>query len=448
MPEDLKVRFNAVKSGSNLINYEELYFRLIHIRCVLLKEKMVLPSEDSRASRVRCCQTGKTAQPWEMILFLTNRCNLKCQICWQRWAEEEFGKVDFTNELSDERWLKLVDEGAELGVREWAIVGGGEPMVRGDLVIRLAERITFHGMDLAIHTNGALFKEGQIERLAEIAPSSIVFSLDGPTSEINDQIRSKGSFEKATAAMRRFSEIKQESGSKNPKIAMACVLTSTNIDKIEQMIDLYLDLGCDGGLGLAALAVQGTICKEFELNDEQNSKLEEILNRAVAYASETGIKHNFYTVLDTGSAPRVTDKTCSDSCGFSSCMCYEPWMAMMVQTDGRVGPCCVAYDEQADSIRDKSLEEVWTGPYFEELRQRILDNDLMDYCRFCPSHVMARTDGLRGELELLRWNHLGPLEKSRELSVRFWSNLCNRGIRQTLKRGREWSKIHLGQKKG
>src|SRR5690606_8157550 len=132
-----------------------------------------------------------------ITLFPTNKCNLPCEHCWLRWGEYD---RTYASEMPDERLLELVDEAAELGVRDWTLVGGGDPMVRGKTVIAMCRRIREHGMDGMLHTNGTLFRPGQLEELVEMDWDRVAISLDGPTAELNNTIRGYG-FEKAVANM-------------------------------------------------------------------------------------------------------------------------------------------------------------------------------------------------------------------------------------------------------
>ena len=180
---------------------------------------------DTKLNRLMRWRKGETPGPWQIVVFPTNRCNLKCSICWQRWVEEKWGKVDHSRELSDERLLRLVDEAAAMDVREWSIGGGGDPMVRGDLIMRMCTRIRELNMNGGIFTNGTLLTRAHLEHLVDIGWDRLDFSLDGPTAEINDAIRSKGSFERVAASMGLLDEIRNAKGKTLPIIDVHVVLT-------------------------------------------------------------------------------------------------------------------------------------------------------------------------------------------------------------------------------
>ena len=403
--------------------------------------------DDSRAQRLLRWQAGETPGPWEVQLFFTNRCNLQCGICWQRWAEKEFGGLDYSDELPDERWLELVDEGAVLGAREWILVGGGEPMARAELVLKLAERIRGYSAFCTMNTNGTMFKPKHIERLVQIGFSEIVFSLDGPTPEINDAIRSPGAFEKTVEAIRRFTELKRRYKTDRPRISTRTVITRLNYSKLDEMIDLFHGLGCDGAMGLSALTVQGDQCKGFELEIVQLAEARVHIERALARTKSMGIANNFHALLedgDKGFTASIATSEIPARKGLFNARCFEPWLGILIHPNGKVCPCCVGYDDNSDSVREKPLADVWLGAHLQALREQLAGNKAMKYCRICPGHLVERAACDRAELNRLLSRETGETAtRVFSLPARFAASVRARGIRRTLRRGWEWTQIRV-----
>ena len=120
-------------------------------------------------------------------------------------------EIDILNKVkpvSDDRYLKLIDEAAKLGVKEVYICGGGEPLVRKDLLLRLMKLIKQKKMHGFLITNGTLFTEEDIIKIIEIGWDNISFSVDGANSRVNDSLRGKrGAFKLAVQNMKRFKEL-------------------------------------------------------------------------------------------------------------------------------------------------------------------------------------------------------------------------------------------------
>lgn len=405
---------------------------------------------EERYERLRQWERGETPGPWELSVFPTNRCNLRCAICWQRFVEEH-GKIDYSSELPDQRLIDLVDEAAELGVRYWRFIGGGEPMLRGDLVVDLCERIRAKGMNGSIQTNGTRFTRQHIETLIRIGWDLILVSLDAPSAEVNDTIRSAGSFESATNNLRLFHELKRAAGSNNPYITLNMAVTGLNCDRLEDMVRLAHDLGCTG-LVPVRLVVQGDRCAGFDLTEEQRACLPEWVRRAETLANDLGLSTSLHEFVFSAQS---TQAQCEhpEQFGivgdgrFSDAYCFEPWTAMVITAeDGKAGPCCPFWEEKVDSLRDKTLKELWLGPYMQDVRQRILSRKaLPPYCKYCCSDVPERTQTLRTLMVARRQptlKEMGLLGAVRFAVPRFAANLRERGLGQTLRRGKEWIQLH------
>ncbi len=412
------------------------------------------PAMEERAERLRQWARGETPGPWELTVFPTNRCNLHCAICWQRWVEQERGEVDCRSELPDQRLLDLVDEAAELGVRNWRIVGGGEPLVREALVMEMCDRIRARGMNGTLQTNATRFSPENIRKLIRIGWQTIIASLDGPTAEINDAIRSAGSFERATENLRLFSELKRKEGATAPHIIVSMVVTNLNYDKIEEMVRLTHELGCSE-LTPIRLVVQGDLCAGFALSEKQRAEIPEHVRRAEALAQELGMPASFHHLVfdEQPDQGKCAQSECLGVVGdgrFSDAFCFEPWTAMVIiAEDGRVGPCSPSWDQYADTARNKSLKELWLGPYMQDVRRRIRSRrNLPEYCKNCCSDIPGRTRELRALIEAAHRPSLpetGTLSPARSIVKRFSANLKQRGLRQTLRRAKEWAQIRLGK---
>lgn len=398
---------------------------------------------DTPGERLLAWERGETSGPWYVSLFPTNRCNLKCSICWQRRLH-----LDYSNELSDERLLRLVDECAELGAKEWIIVGGGEPMIRGELVIEMCERICRQGMNGRIQSNGLHFKEEHFERLINIGWSEVVFSLDGPTAEINDHIRSRGSFIHATANMRKLNELRKKYNTEFPKTFLTSVVTSTNYDKFEGLVELAHELGCEGLRG-GQLTPEGDLSRDFELTPQQLAAFPEHIKRAGRRAEKLGLDHGLYELLSDQSG---TTETCSmpqapeGAEGIARAACLEPWLGIQVQPDGYVGPCCVFWDTEADSIKDMSLQEVWLGPYLSKVRSDFLEGRYQSYCASCHSWFRVHDAFFREGLALARskevWDKSSWIERMQIFVKKSWSSLRRNGLLVAVKRGFRWFQIY------
>ena len=87
-------------------------------------------------SRLLRWSKGDKASPHKVLIYHTNKCNLKCPFCFQRLKP-----YDYSKDLPKERWMQLTKEICEMGTDIIQISGGGEPMVASDTTMKMMEII-------------------------------------------------------------------------------------------------------------------------------------------------------------------------------------------------------------------------------------------------------------------------------------------------------------------
>lgn len=402
---------------------------------------------DPKLERLLSWQNGHPQGPYKVTVFPTNICNLECKHCWRIWADYD---RTYKSELSDERLLELIDEGAEAGVEEWYFVGGGDPMARGKLMMKVFERIRELGMNGTVHTNGTLFKPGMLERLIEIGWDRVMVSIDGPDRETNDFIRS-GGFDKAVACLRKIRELREESGTSALHSVITVTMSNLTCDRVDDFVRLSHDIGNDGGVNICGLIVEGEDSAQFELSPEQKAALPGNVEKARLLAEELGVENNFSAYLDEELVTDALDMHRGYSHetreGISGAMCYEPWKNASILPDGRVGPCCAFFDEDIDSIKDRGFKEVWEGAYMTQVRQGMLDGNPPDYCKRCPSNLFMIKEEDRAVLGPLLEEHIsyassGIVRRGAFFLRKGLSSIKRRGLIKSLVRGAEWRRIH------
>ena len=75
--------------------------------------------------------------------------------------------------------------------------------------------------------------------------------------------------------------------------------------------------------------------------------------------------------------------------------CKVPFTEVVVFADGSVSQCCNFIGRKSkfvDKILNKSLEEVWYGEKFENLRKEIIKGNWPDRCRECTLDFMTKRE--------------------------------------------------------
>lgn len=395
---------------------------------------------DSKEARLLEWKAGKTPGPWRVFVFPTYVCNLKCGYCAKALAEDP---PELLNELSDERLLHMVDESAELGVREWIIGGGGEPMLRRDLVMRMIERIRGYGMNGVLQTNGTRFRAEHLEQLVKLGWDNVSISIDGPDAESNDFIRHKHSFRQLVGAIRRLNELKDRYSAEKPVVNVACVVTALNYQKLVQLVELCHDLRVYS-LTLNDLYVHFEGMDRYILNESQRRELPEICRKALIRARELGLATNIEPFIDTLGCtedrplPPPDPSKADDISQVTHALCFEPWLSISIVSSGNAGPCCVFWEGQSDNAKGMSLRDIWFGPYMTEMRRRMLSGDAPGPCVTCQSDMIRQYRDLKGRVNRDPAQfRLSPVHVVRKAVSSVWHH----GLSGAYRRGREWLQI-------
>lgn len=355
---------------------------------------------DELTLRLKSWEEGLTNYPIKIEFWPTNRCNLNCKYCRGSNLEK-----NYPPELSDDRILKLIDESACLKVKEWIIAGGGEPLFRKEIVLKMIKKIKDYGMYGALTTNGTLFDKHMIKQLIQMKWDVVFFSIDGYNIETNDFLRKDGAFKKVYNHLKIFQKMKPDKNAK-PLIGFSSVLTNTNYKHIKKLIRLAYKVGCEHVI-INPLKGNNTIYNErLKLNSNQIEELRKQIPELVRFSENLNIKTTL-PILNTDlvekssgitkDSPKQSD---SKKLSFKHVKCYEPWTSILINPEGKVGPCCERpEDSHTLNIKELSLKEIWFSDYFQNVRNNLLKGIFDKMCFTCNAWKITSTEHIRSQLK-------------------------------------------------
>lgn len=107
--------------------------------------------------------------------------------------------------------------------------------------------------------------------------------------------------------------------------------------------------------------------------------------------------------------------------GSQQFFCYAPFRSIFVSYNGRVSPCYACKAEA--SLKNNSLEEIWNGAVFENLRQQFKAGIIPDDCSFCRGHLKNENFG---SILAAKYDHHSAHNKGFPSIVEFeLGNCCN-----------------------
>lgn len=376
------------------------------VRYMLICDWRLVVSEihPEKLMRLYKWSRGIPSPPWKIDLEPTHQCNLRCVFCWTR-DQERVGYAAYRKPLTDERLLSIVDEAAELGVKEWQIAGGWEPMIKPKLTMEIMRRIKKHGMYGCLTTNGTLFQPEMIEELVRIGWDQILFSIEGPTAEIHDELVGKsGAFDAATTAMRQFKRWMRELKSEVPRYSFHSVINSLNYDRMADMITLAHDLGCFA-IDTEPITVWTKEFEHLRMNEDQKQVFHASLPEAIALAQKLGIHTSLRKLVGSRLVDKkdIVEQMSEDvehdyQNQFLNSPCFEPWLNMEIRASGHTVPCRLNDDDDYVSVHDTSLKDIWYGEFFQDVRNALQSRNLPGYCATCAAGMVRHNRTIRQKL--------------------------------------------------
>lgn len=161
--------------------------------------------------------------PQEVILEVTNRCNLRCRYCHIHGAEAEFHRRQ--GSMAPALWRKIVEELASWGKPVTLVThGAGEPLLYPHLKELLKTAKEVEHLTVGFMTNAMLLNKEMAQFLVEIGLDWIAFSVDGVTPPLHDSIRIGADLSKIEGNILYLHRIKMENGLLRPRFRFNMVL--------------------------------------------------------------------------------------------------------------------------------------------------------------------------------------------------------------------------------
>jgi len=322
--------------------------------------------------------------PYQAILDLTNRCNIKCIHCYfhspfldrpnlkpVRQARimglvlprgvnlDQIQRIDADTILTN----NLIDEMLLMGTRRFQFSGSGEPFLHKN-VLEFFARVKVAGSIATVNTNGLLLDRTTIDELIKMKFDELRITTMSGTRDMYERthpgIREEA-FDELQENLSYIAERKIALGVNKPRVNLNYVVTSYNYDGImvfaefanfiraDRVIFRPVDDLDDPDLAiLVPTKTQATSVRE---------QLIEVKNYLHACKIDQNIE-NFLKIfrkkLDTRELYRVIP-------------CYYGWLSVLVEADGSVFPCCRC-NEPLGNIHEKEFQKIWYGSTYRLFR--------------------------------------------------------------------------------
>ncbi|WP_126992273.1 radical SAM protein [Thermosipho globiformans] len=295
--------------------------------------------------RQKNMEKEKVVLPKLGVISPTYACNLNCIGCYAGLYGRKY-------ELSKEEVRSVLKQGEELGIFFW-IITGGEPFYWPHLLEILEE---FDQHYFMIYSNGILINEEKAKKLSELGNATIAISVEGFEEE-TDWRRGKGVFnaiQNTWERLRRYG------------VPFGASVTATRKNHDVIMKDEFWDFLAENGVAYAWVFqfMPVGMNPTMDLVPTPKQRYERFFK-----TDEVRLSGRFAFVADFWNHGFLTHGCLSAGSKY-----------FHVNAKGYVEPC-VFQQFAKDSIREKTLLEIFKSPFFEAYKRMIpFSNNLFRPC--------------------------------------------------------------------
>jgi MoaA/NifB/PqqE/SkfB family radical SAM enzyme len=262
-----------------------------------------------------------THDPIDLMVFITNRCNLKCRTC-PFTNQSPYSPPDRISDLTVEMFRRVLDNysGAQL-------VGlvGGEPLLHPQLP-ELIGIAADHRMSVNVSTNGTLLNSEWSRKLLGQPLGFLNVSLDAADAADYQRVRggSREIYEKILTNIRTFNSLRVALKSRT-LLYLSYVTDQYNLTRLPEFAALAKELNADRVFCQNLLPYQ---CSDITIRESSLSDTPDNRRRL----SELRLPDGIDVLLPSLSPAPGSGRTAS---------CRHPFRMLAFDGGGNLSPCCV-----------------------------------------------------------------------------------------------------------
>ena len=308
---------------------------------------------------------GKPNSPAIVSYAVTRACNLRCLHCHVSAREP------MQNELSLPEAMHAIGELANLGT-EALIFSGGEPLLRKDFVLRLAEHCVDLGILPAMLTNGLLLTCKVAEQLKDAGILAVGIPIDSVVPANHDKLRDlSGTFDKAVKAIKTCKDTGLEVVITTMALKDTCAEMPARIDFLRRLgieqIAVYDLIPVGRGKDMMDQAMDQTQRTElirYLYKTQETKDMVFTMSGGVPLYPELSLK------LHKNNDTKPRDLLLKNFWVHNPVGCHAGIAYFSLRPNGDVFPCTFL-PISVGNIREKSIKDMWlNSPLLKQLRQR------------------------------------------------------------------------------
>lgn len=346
--------------------------------------------------------------PIQVNINVTNRCNIRCIHCYfyspylkkpnmlelRRARMQNLPLPDLNylkniqkREADPEKTLAIIKSLAGMGTHRFQLGGYGEPFVHSRMMDFIEAAKEKNGY-CVINTNGTLITKEKMDRLIDLGADNLRITTMAGTAHsfvVTHPGCKESVFEKMSENLIYLSEQKKKLEKSSPGVTLVCVIVGSNCDSL---FDFARFAGKISASGVVFHVFDDVEDPEFAaliptVDQTETARMQ--LAEARTYLDSQGIKHNIDNAL------RVFNRKLDTRDLYRIIPCYLGWLAVRIDLDGSVYPCCRCYESMGNAY-EQDIRDIWHSNKYNKWRDTAFkinqSKTTVEYCacQACVHH--------------------------------------------------------------
>ena len=341
-------------------------------------------------------------RPLEVILDTTERCNLKCKMCYFS-AVDRLQFLPFDRNLSRTGMMPLETFGqvaADLFPRAHRVALGcaAEPLVHPKFIDIVREAGSYGIPDLWFPTNLLPLTRPKAEAICEAGVKTVGVSMDGTHAETYETIRVGATFVRLMRSLDLLNDVRRGAAT---RLRLIFVWMQTNRADLADLPRFAEEVGASE-LDVRFVAPTAHVTAEDELLDgEDPGALRAELAAAAEDAAARGLRLVSYPDFDDGNAIGLRGHLLRWRAGLYDRRrlrgrvrtavggCAWPRHTVVVRPNGAVSPCIFWEEQPIGLYPETTLAEVERSPLLSSITDGLRTGNPCGTCRTCSERKHA-----------------------------------------------------------
>ena len=342
------------------------------------------------------------SRPLEVILDTTERCNLKCKMCYFS-AVDRLRFPPYDRDLSRTGMMPLETFGrvaADLFPRAHKVALGcaAEPLVHPKFIDIVREAAGYGVPDLWFPTNLLPLTPPKAEAICEAGVRTVAVSMDGTRAETYEAIRVGATYARFRRVLDLLNDVRRGAST---RLRLIFVWMRTNRADLADLPRFAEEVGA-GELDVRFVAPTAHVTAEDELLDgEDPGALRAELAAAAEDAAARGLKLVSYPDFDDGGPIGLRGHLLRWRAGLydrrrllgrartAVAGCAWPGHTIVVRPNGAVSPCIFWEEQPIGLYPETTLAEVERSPLLSAITDGLRTGNPCGTCRTCTERKHA-----------------------------------------------------------